>query len=61
MFNVQTAEDLWAIAWPDVPWSEASAKDQQMYRDHASSLQLWKETNNVYVLDNATGDDLYYD
>lgn len=50
MYDVQSAEDLWAIAWPDVPWTEASERDQQLYRDHAASLQLWKETNNVYVI-----------
>jgi hypothetical protein len=50
MFEMKTAEDLWALAWPDVPWDEASPRDQQMYRDHAASLQMWKETNNVYVL-----------
>lgn len=50
MFEIQSAEDLWAIAWPEVSWEEASEHDKQMYRDHASSLQLWKETNNVYLL-----------
>lgn len=50
MFNLMSAEELWAEAWPDVPWTDASDSDQQMYRNHAASLQMWKETNNVYVI-----------
>jgi hypothetical protein len=42
--NHLTAEELFALAWPDVPWTEASAADRKMYLDHAHSLTVYNES-----------------
>lgn len=42
--SVRTAEELWAEAWPDVPWEDASATDKKLFLDHANSLADWHAT-----------------
>jgi len=32
------AADLWAQAWPDVPFEEASAQDVELFTHHAQAL-----------------------
>lgn len=39
-----TAQSLWALAWPDVPWEDASDEDKRLYADHADSLNRWEES-----------------
>lgn len=39
-----TVEELWAQAWPDTPWSEASPADRKLFLDHANSLAVYNET-----------------
>ena len=45
-----TALELWAEAWPEVPWEEASAQDKRMYLDHAASLGMWRENRALLGL-----------
>lgn len=39
-----TAQSLWALAWPDVPWEDASEEDKTLFEHHADSLNMWEET-----------------
>lgn len=39
-----TARELWGLAWPEVPFEEASAQDAHLFFDHAESLNLYLET-----------------
>lgn len=36
-----TGPEAWALAWPLVPWEDASPEDQRLFRDHASSLSRY--------------------
>jgi hypothetical protein len=29
---------LWALAWPEVPWMDASPEDKKLFLDHSNSL-----------------------
>ena len=40
-----TAEELWAEAWPEVNWHEASPEDHKMYLDHAASIAEYRKGN----------------
>lgn len=41
-----TAEELWAMAWPEVPWVAASPQDRKMFLDHANSLATYNDWKN---------------
>jgi len=38
-----TTEELWALAWPDVPFSEASLVDRRLFAAHAESLNMYND------------------
>lgn len=47
--ELTTAEALWALAWPDVPWYEASPEDQELFITHAQALnEYWGSVEGSY-------------
>ena len=47
MTNDEHAEYLWGLAWPDVPWDEASLSDRTMYLAHAQSLTEYNQWRGI--------------
>ena len=41
-----TAEDVWYMMWPDVPYDMANLQDRRLCRDHADSLNAYNYTLN---------------
>lgn len=38
-----TADQLWHMAWPEVPWLCASPEDVRLFMHHANSLADYNE------------------
>jgi len=41
-----TVEEVWSLAWPDVPWDEASPEDKRMFTLHTGSLNFYLATRD---------------